>query len=158
MEILLISSLTESLLSRTLGIFLIAYVLYLFINPKFKFRPNSLNALAGGTLSGFFAGIFGVGGAVRGAFLSIFNLPKAVYLATSGTIGLFIDSTRITTYFSQGTRLPQTLLLGLLIFIPVSYMGAEIAKRVVDKIPQEKFRVVIVFFLFLVGAKLLLFP
>jgi len=44
--------------------------------------------IAGGALSGFFAGIFGVGGAVRATFLTVFDLPKAAYLATSGSIAV----------------------------------------------------------------------
>ena len=154
----LVFSLPEKLLSQLLGAFLIAYTIFLFVNPKFKFKQNNINAVFGGTLSGFLAGISGVGGAVRGAFLSIFNLPKAVYIATSGSIGLIIDSTRLVTYFSEGTRVPQNLLWGFLIFIPISYVGAEISKRVVDKIPQISFRNVVSVFLFIVGLKLLLFP
>lgn len=154
----LVFSLPENLLSRLLGVFLISYVIFLFINPEFKFKQNNTNAIIGGTLSGFLAGISGVGGAVRGTFLSIFNLPKAIYIATSGSIGLVIDSTRLATYFSEGTRIPENLLWGFLIFIPISYLGAEISKGAIDKIPQKSFRNVIAVFLFLVGLKLLLFP
>jgi uncharacterized membrane protein YfcA len=115
-------------------------------------------AISGGALSGFFAGIFGVGGAVRGAFLSAFDLPKAVYIATAGGIGLVIDTTRVATYALGGTRLESSLLWGLLLFVPSSFLGAKMAERIVARIPQEQFRVVIAAFLFLAGGKLLLFP
>lgn len=61
----LVFSVSETLLSRILGGFLVAYVAFLFFNPSFKFRQNALTAVTGGALSGFFAGIFGVGGAMR---------------------------------------------------------------------------------------------
>ena len=148
---------SAQVLSRILGGFLITYVVFFAINPTFKLAQTNLTSVSGGSLSGFFAGIFGLGGAIRGLFLSAFNLPKAVYIFTSGAIALAIDSTRLTTYYIGGTRLESTLLWGLLIFIPASFVGAGIAKGIVDKIPQNKFRIVVASFLFLVGVKLLLF-
>ena len=87
-----------------------------------------------------------------------FDLPKAVYIATAGAIGLLVDSTRIITYFTGGATLSEELWWGLLLFIPVSFVGAQIAKRIVDRIPQDKFRTVIVFFLLLIGIKLVIWP
>jgi len=81
-----------------------------------------------------------------------------VYIATAGTIALIIDTTRLTTYFLKGARLERLLLWGLLTFIPATFLGAKIAKRVVGKIPQQHFRKVVAAFLFLIGIKLLLLP
>ena len=148
----------EYLLSRILGGFLIAYVAFLFARSSFQLPQNNLTAITGGTFSGFLAGIFGIGGAVRGAFLSAFDLPKAVYITTTGGIALFIDSSRLITYFLRGTRLESVLMWGLLAFIPASFLGAKIGQHVVNRIPQKYFRVVIGVFLLLVGVKLLLFP
>jgi hypothetical protein len=154
----LIFTASQALLSQILGGFLIAYTIFLFVNPAFKLAQTNLTAISGGTLSGFFAGIFGLGGAIRATFLSAFGLPKAVYIFTSGAIALIIDSTRIVTYWSGGSKLTTLLAWGLIAFIPASLVGAGIAKRIVDKIPQNKFRSVVALFLLLVGIKLLLFP
>jgi uncharacterized membrane protein YfcA len=148
----------ESLLSRILGVFIIIYVIYLFVNPVFKVKRNNLSAVCGGAASGFLAGIFGMGGAVRSLFLSAFNLPKSVYIATAGAIALVIDTTRLGTYYSQGTRLEGLLFWGMLIFIPVSFLGARVAKLFVDKIPQKYFRAVIAVFLFLIAVRLIILP
>jgi uncharacterized membrane protein YfcA len=145
-------------LSRLLGAFLIIYVVYLFAKSSFKVKPNLVFGACGGALSGFLAGVFGIGGAVRGLFLTAFDLPKAVYIATAGSIALFIDATRLTTYFTKGAKLPMLLLYGLPLFIPASFLGASIAKRIVDRIPQEHFRKIVAVFLLLMGIKLLLLP
>lgn len=84
---------SQSLLSQILGGFLVLYVVFLFLKPTFKVAKNTATAINGGALSGFFAGLFGIGGAVRSVFLSAFNLPKAVYIATAGAIALVIDTT-----------------------------------------------------------------
>ena len=100
--------------------------------------------------------MFGIGGAIRSMFLTAFDLPKAVYIATAGAIGILVDSTRIVTYFIGGTTLPAKLWYGLLVFIPTSFIGANVAKGIVEKIPQEKFRTVVAVFLLAIGIKLVL--
>jgi len=154
----LVFNIPKNLLSRILGVFLICYVIYLFVKSSFRIKPDLLTAACGGALSGFFAGIFGIGGAVRSLFLTAFDLPKEVYIATAGAIALIIDSTRLTTYFLKGTRLEELLLLGLLLFVPASLLGAKIAQFLVSKIPQQHFRKVIAIFLLLAGMKLLVWP
>jgi len=49
-------------LSRALGIFLIAYVIFIIYNRAFKLSQKLSVAISGGALTGFFAGIFGIGG------------------------------------------------------------------------------------------------
>jgi uncharacterized protein len=148
---------SPTVLLQILGAFLICYVIYLFLKSSFKIKPGLSTGVCGGGLSGFLAGFFGIGGAVRGLFLTSFDLPKAVYIATAGAIALAIDATRLTTYIIDEVRLPHLLLWGLLIFIPASFLGAKIAKSVVDKIPQEHFRKVVAVFLLIMGIKLLIF-
>ncbi|MBI2444486.1 MAG: sulfite exporter TauE/SafE family protein [Candidatus Magasanikbacteria bacterium] len=148
----------EDILLRLLGAFLAGYALFLILQSKFKIPAGNLTAISGGALSGFFAGMFGIGGAIRSMFLSAFDLPKAVYLATAGAIGLLVDSTRIITYLAGGATLPKELWYGLALFIPVSYLGAQLAKKIVDRIPQNKFRLVVAVFLFAAGLKLIFWP
>ena len=154
----LVFSISGAILSRILGTFLICYVIYLFLKSSFKIKPSLLTGVCGGALSGFLAGLFGIGGAVRGLFLMAFDLPKEVYITTAGAIALIIDTTRLTTYVSEGARLERLLLWGLIVFIPASFLGARIAKSVVNKIPQEHFRKVVAVFLLLIGIKLVFLP
>lgn len=148
----------QDILIRILGIFLIAYVFLLIFDPKLRLPHTPFASGLGGVLSGFLAGTLGVGGPVRSMFLSTFNFHKNTYLFTSGAIALFIDIPRLLTYYGGGTRLGGNLLKGLLIFIPISFTGAEVAKKLVNKIPQRLFRNVVGLFILLVGVKLLIFP
>ena len=147
---------SERILMKVLGAFLLAYVIFLFLKPGFRLEKNKKIMITGGALSGFFAGIFGVGGAVRATFLTAFDLPKAVYLATAGSIALLIDSTRIITYIKGGTRLQPILWWAMIVFIPVSFLGAKIAKRIVIHLPQKSFRLFITIFLALISLYFLL--
>lgn len=149
---------SEVLLKRLLGGFLLLYVLYLFRKQTWKIPANERTSIVGGSFSGFFAGIFGVGGAVRGAFLSAFNLPKETYIFTSGMIALFIDVTRITTYFSEGTQISQSMATLLVLLIPLSLLGAFLAKKIIDRVPQQYFRLVLAALLGLIALKFLILP
>jgi len=154
----LLFSISGVVLARILGVFLIVYVVFLLTKSAFKVRQSTTTGAIGGALSGFFAGIFGMGGAIRALFLTAFDLPKAVYLATAGAIAIAIDTPRLATYIWQGARLEPLLLWGMLLFVPASFLGAKAGKRFVDRIPERHFRKVIAIFLFIVGAKLLINP
>jgi len=151
-------NLPTPLLVRTLGMFLAAYALFLFVKPSFRVSATIGSAMAGGAVSGFLAGLIGISGGLRAAFLSAFNLPKAVYLFTAGAIAFGIDITRIGTYLAGNIRIEQPLLAGLLLFIPSSFIGARLGEKIVTKIPQTHFRFVIAGFLLLVAIKLVIWP
>ncbi|MBI4090214.1 MAG: sulfite exporter TauE/SafE family protein [Candidatus Kerfeldbacteria bacterium] len=140
------------LLQRLLGYLLVAYVFFLVLKPKFKVSQTPTTAITGGALSGLMAGIFGIGGAVRGAALSAFNLPAATFIFTAGAIGVLIDSTRLITYLADGVAVPTRLLAGLFLFVPISFLGAKIGERLVKRVPAEKFRTIVAMFLFVIGV------
>ncbi len=152
------TSLDKEFFLRLLGLFLVSYSLYLIYKSHFKIKASSQMAFIWWALSGFFAGAFGVGGAIRSMFLSAFNLPKEVYIATIGAIWIIVDSTRLITYYVNDISLPKDLRRGLVIFTLVSFFWAQFAKVIVDKIPQDKFRIVLAIFFLLTGIKLIIWP
>lgn len=154
----LLFSVSGTILERVLGVFLLGYVVFLFVRSAFRIRPSPLAGVVGGALSGFFAGIFGMGGAIRALFLSAFDLPKAIYLATAGAIAMAIDTPRLITYVAEGTRIGPVLFWGLLLFVPGSFFGARFGKGLLDRIPQAHFRKIVAAFLLIIGLRLLIQP
>lgn len=148
----------ENVLSRILGAFFLLYVTFLFLKPQWQWPEKQRFTAIGGLLSGFFAGIFGVGGAIRSTFLSAFDLEKAVYIFAAGAIAFVIDTTRIATYLDGGAKIQRIPDVALALAIPTSLLGAFLAKKIVDKIPQSSFRKIIAIFLGIVALKFLLFP
>lgn len=151
-------NISETLLSRLLGIFFILYTIFLIKNKEWKLKGKPANAILGGILSGFSSGIFGVGGAIRAAFLSAYDLKKEVFIFTAGAIGIFIDGGRITKYLIDGIKMENNLLIALIISIPVSFLGGYTGKKITGKISQEKFRTVITIALFLMAIKYIVWP
>jgi hypothetical protein len=104
-------------------------------------------------------GLTGVaGGAIRAVVLTAFNLQKEIYVFTTGIVGATVDASRVVGYFMGGTRINHILIVGLPFFVLMSYLGVRIGKILVDKIPQEKFRLVVSIFLFIIGVKFAIFP
>lgn len=155
----LVLSIPQELLIRVLGGFLIVYALAVLVfHMQVRMVPSTLSALLGGGTSGFFIGLFGFGGELRTVFLTLYRLPKEVYLATIGAIAFLTDITRLTTYWLSGVRLPVELLQSLIVLIPVTLLGAWAAKRFLSYVPEKGFRVAILIALLLIGVKLVVAP
>lgn len=150
---LLVASSPQLILRLVLGIFLVVYASLMLLKPTLSFKPTKTNAAAGGMISGFFAGLIGTGGALRGAFLNSFKLKKERYIATAAAIALAVDMTRLPVYISNGF-LPSELYLYLPILFVIAIAGSYTGKKVVDKIPKEKFRKIVLVAVLLAGIKL----
>lgn len=149
---LFIPYIPQDLLKGILGIFLITYSILLIWKENFKVLPTLSNTLIGGGLSGLFAGLIGTGGALRGIFLAGFGLSKEKYLASSAAIALAVDFTRVPIYLSQGF-LTRSFYWYILVLLPIAFIGSYFGKKVVDKIPQNKFKKVVLIVILIIGIK-----
>lgn len=148
----------EEILVRVFGMLLLFYVLVLLIRPKFRLQPTNVSALIGGGISGLIAGLLGVGGAVRSAFLSAFPISKATYLVTGAAIAIVIDVARLATYLYNDVTLPSFYVTSLLLLIPLVLLGTEISAKIVNRIPERVFRVILAIALGAFAIKFLLYP
>lgn len=127
------------LLEIFLGVFLIGLSLIFLIKSNLIIRPEKREAIVGGTLSGFFAGILGTGGAIRGLTMAAFNLEKSAFIATSAVIDFCVDFSRGVVYLYNGY-----ITMDILIYIPflilISIVGTYIGKRLLTYISQENFK------------------
>jgi len=149
----LVSYAPQNFLKFLLGIFLIAFVLFSWKNPKFKIKQTATNSAIGGAVSGFVAGLIGTGGAIRAAVLNAFQLKKEVYISTAATIALAVDLTRIPIYFASGF-LSEKFFADIFILIFVAIAGSFVGRKIVEKIPQKEFRGFVLAALALFGLKL----
>lgn len=151
---LLVTYVPSEILKLILGVFLIVFSLVSLSKPKISFFPSTKNSFVGGSLSGFFAGLIGTGGALRGAFLTSFKLKTSVYIATAAAISLAVDITRIPVYFSSGFLQPQ-----FYYYIPILFLlaisGSFTGKKIVSKISQPTFRKIVLVAITLVSLKFL---
>lgn len=135
-----------------MGIFLVVYASYSLHKDDFSVSPTAANAVIGGGLSGFLAGLIGTGGALRGAFLTGFKLPKEKYIATAAAMAMAVDLTRIPVYVSEGF-LKREYYWYLPILLAVALTGSFAGKKIVSKIPQKIFRKFVLAMIIAIGVK-----
>ncbi|OIN56989.1 sulfite exporter TauE/SafE family protein [Arsenicibacter rosenii] len=140
-----------------LGIFMCLFAGFLLLRPGFVISPTNTNAAVGGGLAGFMAGLVGTGGAIRGLTLSAFRVDKAVFLATSALIDLGVDATRFGVYVAQDYLVSDDLMLAIPLLL-VSGMGSYMGKIILDRLTYERFRLISLLLILLVGLYTLLNP
>jgi len=133
-----------------LGLFLVGLSTFFLIKSKIIVPAKNRNAIIGGSLSGFSAGLLGTGGAIRGLTMAAFNLEKSVFIATSAFIDFMIDFSRTFVYYNNGyihkhdlKYVPFLLVIGLI--------GSFIGKKVLAYIPQSKFRTLSLYLILIIG-------
>ena len=133
-----------------LGLFLIAFSLFLLVNPMAKISATKLNAISAGGIAGFLAGLIGTGGALRGLALAAFDLEKAVFVATSAGIDSGVDFSRMIIYLRSGYLAPNSLVYvaGLLV---IAFIGSYLGKLALGHIHQKYFRQIVLGFVLLIG-------
>jgi len=142
------------LLELFLAIFLIGLSLFFLIRRKMHFKPNRRNSIIGGSLSGFSAGLLGTGGAIRGLTMAAFNLEKSVFIATSAGIDLMIDATRTVVYYENG-YMRKDLLIYLPFLLVIGFTGSYIGKKILNYIPQDKFKRISLALILIIGVVML---
>lgn len=149
---LMVPYIPQDLLKNILGIFLIAYAVLSLWKEDLRVKESFFNSVLGGSLSGFLAGLIGTGGALRGAFLTAFGLPKEKYIATAAAIALAVDLTRIPVYFAQSFLSSQYYFYIPFLFL-IALLGSFIGKQIVSQVPQKTFRKIVLVTILLIGIK-----
>jgi len=131
--------LNSHILEIILALFLVSLSLLFLFKKNLIMAPNKKNAITGGVLSGFSAGLLGTGGAIRGLTMAAFNLEKSVFIATSAFIDFFIDFARTFVYYKNG-YIHKHDLIYVPFLILIGIIGTYIGKRILHIIPQNKFK------------------
>lgn len=151
----LIGVLPQPVLKLILGIFLITTSISFLIKPALRLPTNTGIFIGGGSATGFITALVGTGGALRATLLQAFNIEKVKYIATSATIALATDATRIPIYISQGF-LTEQYFLYLPILFAIAVAGSFIGRKIVRRIDQEKFRKMVLVAIILVSINFII--
>ena len=142
--------LKDTYLEIFLGIFLVSLSLLFLIKKHLIIKPNKKEAIVGGTLSGFVAGVLGTGGAIRGLTMAAFNLEKSAFIATSAIIDFGVDLSRTFVYFYNGY-----ITVDILIYIPfliiIAILGTYLGKLLLNRISQTHFKRLSLFLILIIG-------
>lgn len=134
-----------------LGVFLIGFSLFFIVFSQKVISPNRKNAIIGGVFSGFSAGLLGTGGAIRGLTMAAFNLSKNTFIATSAFIDFMIDLSRSVVYYNNGYIHTHDLKYVPFLFV-IGVVGTYLGKKILHYIPQDKFRMLSLILILIIGG------
>ncbi|MGH9805052.1 MAG: sulfite exporter TauE/SafE family protein [Candidatus Acidiferrales bacterium] len=109
----------------------------------------------GGLLSGLLGGLLGNQGALRSGYLLNYSLSKEAFIASGTAIACLIDASRIPVYalqYGEGL-LPAWPYLAAV--IAASFAGTLIGKRLVERLPQRGFHLLVAALIVLTGVVLI---
>jgi hypothetical protein len=143
--------------SRTIkigiGVFLIVLVIYRRTQVK-KISFGDKDMLLGGGLTGFVSGLAGSAGPLGAAFFLGLNLTATAYIASEAFTALTMHLTK-TVVYNRFSLIGQTeLYYGL--FVGLAMIGGSwTGKKIIEKLPQDKFVLVVEILLVISGLQLI---
>jgi uncharacterized membrane protein YfcA len=135
-----------TLMKIIVAILLIFFALFELI-PKLKNLQFPEKYLPiGGILSGFFGGLSGHQGALRSAFLTKVGLSKEAFIATGVIIACMIDVSRMSVYFTNISKVKDSLNLNLIIIATLAaFIGVYFGNKLVKKITINTIQKIVAF-------------
>ena len=135
-----------TLMKIIVAVLLIFFALFELL-PKLKNLQFPEKYLSfGGILSGFFGGLSGHQGALRSAFLTKVGLSKEAFIATGVIIACMIDMSRMSVYFTNISKVKDSLNLNLLLVATLSaFIGVYFGNKLVKKITINTIQKIVAF-------------
>ncbi len=129
-------------LTRLLGIFLIAAVIARRLRPTPPAEFAAAWFLPLGAVFGFLTGISVAVATVLAPFFLGYGLRKGTYVGTLGLSVFVIQIVKLFVFGSQDFLQPPVLLYGTLL-TPCMILGTLLGKRLLDRLPEQYFIIVI---------------
>jgi len=123
-----------------------------------RWRLRGARSWLGGALSGFFGGLVGNQGGIRTAAMLGFDVDKRRFVATTTAVALMIDLARVPVYLViERSELAR---MGLTIAVAATgvVLGTLFGERLLARVPEQRFRIVVGGLLLLLGVSFLLGP
>ena len=124
-------------LKRLLGVFLIGVVLWRHLKPHPR-KPTDPVFAAVGAASGLGSALLGSVGPLTAPFFLAYGLTRAAYIGTEAASALTMHLTKIATYGAGDLLTRQVLLYGVAL-TPATLLGAWTGKKIVGRISDRLF-------------------
>jgi uncharacterized membrane protein YfcA len=129
-------------LTRVLGVFLILIVVWRHMRRGSKWRPPLKSFAAIGAVSSFLSALLGSVGPLMAPFFLAYGLVKGAYIGTEALSTVVMHVAKLVAY-KQSAILPLHAVLAGLALGPIMVGGSFAGKRVVDRLSERVFVVII---------------
>jgi len=146
-------SLPGVVIKKSIGVFLLFTVIFRHIKKDFKFT-QSWAFVPVGMLNGFLSALVGGVGPLAAPFFLAYGLTKEAFVGTEALCATVMHIVKSFTY-SRLAVLGQKEFWGGLSFGFIMVLGSYTAKKILEKIPPEKYLVLVEALLGIVGLVML---
>jgi uncharacterized membrane protein YfcA len=143
-------------LKRLLGVFLIGVVVWRRLNPHPR-KPTDRSFVGVGAASGLGSALFGSVGPLTAPFFLAYGLTRAVYIGTEAASALTMHLSKIAAYGAGDLLTGRVLLYGAAL-TPATLAGAWVGKKIVGRISDRVFVILVEIGLVAAGALFLIDP
>ncbi len=139
-----------SQLTRLLGVFLIVLVVWRRTRPAPR-QPALQSFIGVGAASGFASALLGSVGPLTAPFFLAYGLLKGAFIGTEALAAVVMHFTKLVVYGGADLLSLKTVLVGAAL-APATVAGAWLGKRLLDRIPEHAFVVLVEIGLLVAGA------
>ena len=137
-------------LKRLLGAFLIGVVVWRHVRPD-PGKPSDRSFAAVGAVSGLGSALLGSVGPLTAPFFLAYGLARAAYIGTEAASALTMHLSKIAAYGAGELLTVRVLLFGVAL-TPATLAGAWVGKRIVGRISDRVFVLLVEFGLVAAGV------
>ncbi len=139
---LLFASAPLSPLTRLLGLFLLLTVAWRHVRPGPPRRPPLRGFVLIGGLFSFLSALLGSVGPLMAPFFLAFGLVKGAYIGTEALCTVVMHVTKLVAYGQASILSARSVAIGVAMG-PLMIAGSAVGKRIVDRLPERAFVMVI---------------
>ena len=139
---LLFASAPLSPLTRLLGLFLLLTVAWRHVRPGPPRRPPLRGFVLIGGLFSFLSALLGSVGPLMAPFFLAFGLVKGAYIGTEALCTVVMHVAKLVAYGQASILSARSVAIGVAMG-PLMIAGSALGKRIVDRLPERAFVVII---------------
>lgn len=128
-------------LTRLLGVFLLLLVAWRRFRPTPR-QPHLRSFATIGAASGFGSALLGSVGPLTAPFFLAYGLVKGAFIGTEALAAVVMHATKLSVYGGAALLTPRTIGIGLAL-APATVAGAWTGKRILDRISERVFVILV---------------
>ena len=141
-------------LTRLLGVFLILIVIWRHVRPEMKVKPPLKSFAFIGAGASFLSALLGSVGPLMAPFFLAYGLVKGAYISTEALSTVVMHVAKLVAYHQTSILTKHAILVGLALG-PIMVFGSFLGKKIVDRLPERVFVLIIEITLLVAGAMFL---
>lgn len=152
---ILFASAPLSALTRLLGAFLLLTVAWRHLRPGAQYRPQLKSFVWIGAVFSFLSALLGSVGPLLAPFFLAYGLVKGAYIGTEALATVVMHVTKLVAYGGTSVLSLGGVGVGLALG-PIMVVGSSLGKRILDRLPERIFVIVIEAVLVIAGLAFLI--